>query len=133
MELVPYLFFDGNCEEAFRTYERVLGGKIEAMLPHEGTPAAEGVPPEWRKKILHAELRVGDAKLYASDAPPAHSAPRSGFRVSINVTSVADAERIFKELASGGEITMPLEQTFFAQRFAMLTDRFGTEWMVNCA
>jgi len=133
MELVPYLFFDGDCEEAFRTYERVLGGRIEAMLSHEGTPAAENVPPEWRKKIVHACLRVGAHQLMASDSPPALSEPRSGFRVSIDVTDVAEAERIFKELSAGGQVTMPFEQTFFAQRFAMFTDRFGTRWMLNCA
>jgi PhnB protein len=133
VELVPYLFFDGNCEEAFRTYERVLGGTIEAMLSHEETPANDNVPAEWRKKIVHASLLVGQHRLMASDSPPALSEPRSGFRVSINVTDAAEAERIFKELSAGGEVTMPFEQTFFAQRFAMFTDRFGTRWMLNCA
>jgi PhnB protein len=72
MQLNPYLVFNGNCEAAFKFYEKVLGGKIEAMLPHEGTPAAEHVPPEWRNKIMHARLSVGDKVLMGSDAPPDH-------------------------------------------------------------
>ena len=133
MELNPYLDFDGNCEEAFRAYERVLGGKIEAMLSHEGTPAAETVPPEWRKKILHAAMLVGNHRLLASDSPPAFAEPRSGFRVCINTTDVAEAERVFKELSAGGEVTVPLGETFFGRRFAMFSDRFGQKWMVHCS
>lgn len=132
MQLAPYLYFDGNCEEAFRTYERVLGGKIEAMIPHAGTPAEQAVPAEWQQKIIHARLAVGDAVLMGSDSPPAFSEPRSGFSVSIGVDDPAEAERIFKALSEGGEIRMPFEQTFFARRFAMFVDRFGTKWMVNC-
>src|SRR5512139_3068310 len=112
MQLTPYLYFDGNCEEAFRTYERVLGGKIEAMIPHAGTPAEQGVPAEWQQKIIHARLAVGDAVLMGSDSPPAFSEPRSGFSVSIGVDDPAEAERIFKALSEGGEIRMPFEQTF---------------------
>lgn len=133
MQLVNYLFFDGNCEEAFRYYEKHLGGKIEAMLPHEGTPAEEHVPAEWRKKIMHACLTVGDAMLMASDAPPAHSEKPQGFKVAIQIDDAEEGERIFNALADGGTVVMPYEETFWAKRFGMVTDRFGVPWMVNCA
>ena len=133
MNLSPYLYFNGDCEEAFRLYERVFGTKIDALLPYEGMPSEQHMPAEWSKKIMHASMRVGDTLLMASDNPPTLTEERSGYRVSINVDSVADAERIYKDLTAGGDVTMPLEQTFFAQRFAMFTDRFGTRWMVNCS
>lgn len=132
MRLNPYLMFDGRCEEAFRFYEKVLGGKIEAMFPHEGTPAEGHVPPEWRKKIMHARLVVGDQVLMGSDSPPQYQSPMKGFSVSINVSDSAEAERIFHALGEGGNVTMPIQQTFWAARFGMLTDRYGTPWMVNC-
>ena len=86
MQLQPYLYFNGDCETAFKYYERVLGGKIEAMLTHAGTPAEQHVPAEWRDKILHARLVVGDAVLMASDAPPGHYHKPQGFSVSIQIT-----------------------------------------------
>lgn len=132
MQLNPYLHFNGRCEEAFKLYEKVLGGKIEVMLPHEGTPAAEHVPPEWKKKIMHARLNIGDQVLMASDAPPGHYHQPQGFTVSISIKDPAEAERIFKALADKGKITMPLDKTFWAQRFGMLVDQFGIPWMVNC-
>lgn len=132
MQLNSYLHFNGRCEEAFKFYEKVLGGKIEAMFSHEGTPAAEQVPPEWRKKIMHARLNVGDQVLMGSDVPPGHYNQPQGFRVNISIKDPADAERIFKALANEGKVTMPLEKTFWAQRFGMLSDQFGTPWMINC-
>jgi PhnB protein len=132
MQLNPYLTFGGQCEAAFRFYEKVLGGKIEAMMPHEGTPAAEHVPPEWRSKIMHARLTVGDKVLMGSDAPPAHHEPMKGFSVTLGVEDPADAERIFHALAENGTVRMPIQQTFWAARFGMLVDRFGTPWMINC-
>ena len=132
MQLNPYLMFNGTCEAAFKFYEKVLGGKIEAMMPHEGTPAEEHVPAEWRKKIMHARLVVGDEVLMASDAPPEHFQPMKGFSVSLNVDKPAEAERIFQALSEKGSVTMPLQQTFWASRFGMLVDQFGTPWMINC-
>jgi PhnB protein len=132
MELSPYLLFNGDCEPAFKYYEKHLGGKIEAMMPHEGSPAAEHVPAEWRNKILHARMTVGDQVLMASDVPPGDYHQPQGFSVSLGIKDVADAERIFHALAEGGKVTMPLEQTFWALRFGMVTDRFGIPWMINC-
>jgi PhnB protein len=132
MQLNSYLHFNGRCEEAFKFYEKLLGGKIEAIFPHEGTPAAEHVPAEWRKKIMHARLSVGDQVLMGSDVPPGHYNQPQGFRVNISVKNPADAERIFKALADKGKVTMPLEKTFWAQRFGMVNDQYGTPWMINC-
>ena len=132
MQLNPYLTFNGRCEEAFKFYEKVLGGKITAMMTFEGTPAAENAPPEWRKKIMHASLDVGGEPLMGSDAPPQHYSEPKGFAVSLNLTKVADAERIFDGLADGGKVEMRLQKTFWAARFGMVTDQFGIPWMINC-
>jgi PhnB protein len=132
MQLNPYLLFNGQCEEAFKFYEKLLGGKIEAMMAHEGTPAEKGVPPEWRKKILHARLAVGDQVLMASDAPPDRYQKPQGYSVSIGVTDPAEAERIYQTLSENGSVGMPLQKTFWAERFAMFVDRFGIPWMINC-
>ena len=132
MQLNPYLLFNGQCEAAFRFYEKCLGGKIEAMLTHEGTPAEQDVPPEWRKKILHARLTVGDQVLMASDAPPERYEKPQGFSVSLNIDNAGEAERIFRALSENGKVHMSMQQTFWAARFGMCVDRFGTPWMVNC-
>jgi PhnB protein len=132
MQLNPYLFFNGNCEEAFKLYAQVLGGKIEAMMTHEGTPAAEQVPAEWLKKILHARMSLNGQLLMASDAPPARQERPQGYSVSLMVNTPAEAERIFHALAQNGQVRMPIQETFWAARFGMLVDRFGIPWMVNC-
>ena len=132
MQLNPYLLFNGQCEAAFRYYEKVLGGKIVAMMPHEGTPAAAQVPPEWLKKIIHARLVVGDKVLMGSDAPPDRYQETKGFSVSIGVDTPAEAERIFHALSESGKVHMPMDKTFFAERFGMLADQFGIPWMIIC-
>jgi PhnB protein len=132
MKLNPYLTFDGTCEEAFKTYEKILGGKIVAMMPHEGTPAEGHVPPDWRKKIIHARLVTDGTILMGSDAPPDRYQPMQGFSVTLNIKDPAEAERIFNAFAAGGTVRMPLGETFWAAKFGMLTDRFGTPWMINC-
>ena len=132
MQLNPYLLFNGNCEAAFKFYEQVLGGKIEGMLTHAGTPAEEKVPAEWRDKILHARMTVGDAVLMASDAPPGHYDQPKGFSVSIQLKDLADAERIFHALAESGTVQMPFQATFWSAGFGMCVDQFDIPWMVNC-
>jgi PhnB protein len=132
MQLNPYLTFNGQCEAAFKFYEECLGGKIVAMVTHAGTPAEEHVPTEWRNKILHARLIVGDEVLMGSDAPPDRYEEPKGFSVALGIDDPADAERIFHALAENGTVRMPLQQTFWAIRFGMLVDRFGIPWMVNC-
>jgi len=132
MKVSAYLFFDGDCEAAFRFYEQHLGAKIDALLTHAGTPAAKEVPPEWEKKILHGKLTIGDDVLMASDAPPGHYQKPQGFFVSLSVKEPAEAERIFDALAEKGIVQMPIQETFWAVRFAMVVDRFGIPWMINC-
>ena len=131
MQLNPYLLFNGNCEAAFKFYEKVLSGKIEGMLTHAGTPAEEHVPAEWRDKILHARMTIGDAVLMASDAPPGRYDKPKGFSVSITLKKPADAERIFNALAENGSVQMPFQQTFWSPGFGMCVDRFDIPWMVN--
>src|ERR1700722_2581063 len=102
MQLNPYLLFNGQCEAAFKFYEKCLGGKIVAMMPHEGTPAAGHVPPEWGKKIIHARMQGGDKLLMDSDAPPDHFQTPKGFSVSVTVTTTEEADRIYQALSENG-------------------------------
>lgn len=132
MQLNPYLTFNGQCEAAFKFYERCLGGKIEMLLTHGESPMAEQTPPEWRSKIMHARLVVGDKVLMGSDAPPDRFEQPKGFSVSLSVDAPAEAERIFQALAQNGAVQMPIQETFWAVRFGMVVDRFGIPWMVNC-
>jgi PhnB protein len=132
MKLNPYLTFDGRCEEAFKFYEQLLGGKITRIAPYEGSPLASHVPEDWRSKIMHATLQIGDQQLMGLDAQPGHYETPKGVSVSLNLESAADAERIFNALAEGGKVKTTLQQTFWAARFGMLTDRFGTPWKINC-
>ncbi len=127
----PYLFFNGQCEKAFKYYEQVIGGKIESMMTHVGTPAETQVAPEWRDKIMHARMVVGNTLLMASDAPPGHYHEPQGMYVSLQVKEEAEAERIFHALAENGKVNMPIQQTFWSPRFGMVVDQFGIPWMVN--
>ncbi len=132
MQINAYLVFDGQCKEAFTFYEQVLGGTLETMQPHGDSPMAEQTPPEWRDRILHARLVVGDQVLMGSDSPPNQYDTPKSFSVSVTVNDPAQADRIFQALAEGGSVQMPIQETFWASRFGMLTDRFGVPWMVNC-
>lgn len=132
MKLNPYLTFDGRCEAAFKFYEKSLGAKIMAMMTHEGTPMADQVPPDWRRKIIHARLQVGDVALMGSDAPPDRYEKPQGITVTLGIDKPAEAERVFHALAEKGSVTMPIQETFWAQRFGMLVDQFGIPWMINC-
>lgn len=132
MQLNPYLAFDGTCAEAFRFYEKALGGTIVMMMTHGESPMAEQTPPGSRDRIMHAQIRVGDDILMGSDAPTGQHQAMSGFYVSLIPNTPEEAERVFAALSAGGDVRMPLQQTFWSPRFGMLADRFGTPWMVNC-
>ena len=132
MRLNPYLLFNGQCEEAFQFYAKCLGGSIGAMLPFAGTPAEGSVPEQWRNKVMHARLDLGDQVLMGSDAMAGHYQQPASFSVALHYNDVKEAERVFSQLSEDGEITMPLEKTFWAARFGMFTDRYGIPWMVNC-
>ena len=127
MRLDAYVNYGGTCEAAFRFYEQQLGGKITVLLTHEQQPNPQ-VPENWKKKILHARLEVGDAVLLGADIPGAE-AMRSAY-VTLTADDVQEAERLYKLLADQGQVFMKMEKTFFASRFAMLRDRFGTSWML---
>ena len=133
MQVNPYLNFDGQCAEAFRFYEKVLGGKIEAMVTFGDSPAAGHVPPGFHDRVMHARLVVDGQVLMASDSPSEDFEKPQGMHVALNVDKQADGERIFKALADGGTVQMPYQKTFWAAGgYGMLVDRFGTPWMVNC-
>ncbi|AOF91771.1 VOC family protein [Sinorhizobium sp. RAC02] len=133
MKFVAYLSFDGRCREAFEFYAKVLGGKIVAMLSHGETPAGEHVSREWQDKIINAHLIVGDQELMGADSPPEMGGgAKGGFNISIQIDKEKDAERIFDAFADGGTVIMPFETTFWAKKFGMVTDKYGTPWMINC-
>lgn len=132
MKLNPYLTFTGRCEEAFKFYEKALGGKIEAMMTAVGTPMEKQVPSEWRNKIMHARMTVGSTVLMGSDAPPDRAEAMKGMSICLNIDEAAEAERTFHALSEKASITMPIQETFWARRFGMLIDQFGTPWMINC-
>jgi PhnB protein len=132
MQTNPYLFFTGECEAAFKFYADRLGGKILTARKHAGTPAEGHVPAEWGEKIMHGRIQLGDTVVMASDAPPGHQEQAKGFRLSLSFDKPAEADGAFKALAEGGSVQMPIEKTFFAERFGMVTDRFGVPWMINC-
>jgi PhnB protein len=132
MQLNPYLSFDGRCEEAFKFYERALSGKIVAIMTYGETPMRDQSPAEFHGKIIHARLTIGDAVLMGGDAPPSHYQPPKGITVTLGTDDPAEAERVFRALSENGTVTMPIAETFWAQRFGMLVDQFGIPWMVNC-
>lgn len=130
MQVSPYLFFNGNCEEAFNFYAKTLGGKVQAVMKYAGSPA--DVPADWQNKVMHALLVLDDKTLMASDAPPGNYHQPQGFSISYGAKDPADADRVFRALSESGTIRMPMEETFWALRFGMCVDRFGIPWMVNC-
>jgi PhnB protein len=132
MQLNPYLNFNGNCEEAFKFYEHALGAKIECLIPHEGTPAEQHTPPEWRRKVMHGRISLNGQVIMGSDCPPDHYQQPQGFSVTLNIKDPGQAERVYHSLAEGGKPCMPIAETFWAIRFGMVTDRFGIPWMINC-
>lgn len=132
MQFIPYLAFNGQCEEAFKFYGDRRGGKIDAMITHEALAAEQQPPPEWRKKIMHARMSVGDALLMGGDAPAGHFKQPQGFSVNITLKNPAEGERIFRALSANGNVQMPFQETFWAAGFSMCIDRYGIPWMVNC-
>jgi PhnB protein len=132
MQMAPYITFNGNCEAAFAFYQQHLGGVPGGIFRYEGTPIEHQVPVAWGNKIMHASMTVGGQLLMAADAAPGLYEEPKGFSLSLQVSDVADAERIFAALATGGRVLMPLEKTFWAARFGMLVDQFGIQWMINC-
>ncbi len=127
MKLYTQLNFGGNCEEAFRFYEKHLGGEITAMMKQSQAP---GAPEGASDAIIHAKMNIGNTVLIANDVPPSIFKKMRSVYLFLSVDSTAEAERVHKLLAEGGEIFMPLEETFYATRFSMLRDRFGVSWSI---
>jgi PhnB protein len=123
-----YVNFAGTCKEALQSYEQHLGAKTLMMMTFDQTPDAKNVPPGMEKKVLHARIMIGDAAVMASDGPKVE--PMRSAYLSLSVDSNDEAERIYKALSDGGEVFMPMAETFFAHRFAQLRDRFGVNWMI---
>lgn len=133
MKMNTYLNYGGNCEQAFRFYEKHLGAKVLMMSTFSDMPSSAGsspAAPEMRNGILHARIEIGGTILMGSDAPPDRFQPMRSAYLCLSVESNEEAERLYGLLKEGGEIFMPMEETFFAQRFAMLRDKFGTSWMI---
>jgi PhnB protein len=128
-----HLHFNGRCLEAFKFYEKCLGGKITFSLTWGESPAAKQVPAEWAGKIIHASFEFDGQMLSGDDAPPGSYCKPQGFQVVLDTTDVAQAEKIFKALSEKGEIRMTFAKTFWSPGFGMLLDQFGTPWMVNCS
>jgi PhnB protein len=130
MKMYTYLNYGGNCEQAFRFYEEHLGGKITMMMTHGEQPDASQTPPERKKTILHARITLGGTELAGADVPPERFQPMRSAYLTLAVDSTEEAERIHALLSEGGQIFMPMAETFFAIRFSMLRDKFGTSWMI---
>ena len=128
MRLNTYVNFAGTCTEAFRYYERHLGGRLVMMMKHDQAPGPSPVDPEWKDAVLHARILIGDTELLGADIPGAE--PLRSAYLTLRVDSDAEAERLYAALGDGGRILMPMEATFFASRFAQVQDRFGIKWMI---
>ncbi len=130
MELCTYLNYGGNCADAFRFYERHLGGKITMMMTHGEAPNQTDVPAGWKDKVLHARMDIGGTELLAADVPADRFQPMRSAYLSLSLDTNEEAERVYALLSDQGQVFMPMQETFFAFRFAMLRDRFGTSWML---
>jgi PhnB protein len=131
MAFYPYLFFGGNCREAFTRYQEIFGGEL-TLLRMSDMPASEGqAPPDQADLIMHGALTIGDQLLMASDDPTGDFSSVQGMYVNYSVADVGEAERVFAALAEEGEVRQELAETFWAPRFGMCVDRFGIPWMVN--
>jgi PhnB protein len=128
MRMRTHVNFSGRCAEAFRFYEQHLGGVVSMMMTHNEAPDQTQIKPEWKDAVLHAPISIGGTELMAADIPQAE--PMRSAYLSLSVESDAEAERIFSALANGGEVFMPMQETFFATRFGQLRDRFGVNWMI---
>ena len=136
MNVQPYLFFAGRCEEAVAFYRDALGAEVEALMRFKDSPDPPPpgtVPPGSDDKVMHASLRIGDTSVMASDGCSLGQPSFQGFALSLTATDAGEADRLFAALAEGGQVQMPLAETFFSPRFGMVADRFGVSWMIYVA
>jgi PhnB protein len=130
MRVDPFLNFGGNCEQVFRFYEQHLGGEITMLMRRAEQPGQAATWPGWEQSVQYAIMNIGETQIMGSDVPPDHFQPMRSVYLSLAVDSAAEAERIWALFSDGGQIFMPLEETFFATRFGQLRDKFGTSWMI---
>ena len=133
MEVQPYLFFDGRCEEAINFYRKAVGAEVQMLTRYKDSPEKNLCAPGSEDKVMHAHLRVGDSSVLVSDGRCEGNPKFEGISLSLTVKDAAQAEKLFKALGDGGQVQMPLTKTFFSPAFGMLADRFGVSWMIYVA
>ena len=131
MQVEPYLFFNGRCEEAIDFYRKALGAEVTVLMRYEECPNPEEIPPGAENKVMHANVRIGETMLMVSDGRCEGQPNFQGFSLSISPADETEAKRLFTALSDGGEVQMPLEKTFWSPCFGMVADRFGVSWMIN--
>ena len=132
MTISPYLSFNGDCAKAFQFYEKCLGGKIVFTMTWGQSPMAAQTPADQHDRVMHTTLKVGDQTFSGADAPPDRHRKPHGFCVALEIPAAEEADRVFQALSENGTVQMPMQETFWALRFGMLIDQFGTPWMINC-
>lgn len=132
MELEPYLFFNGDCEDALNFYKDVFGGEITALNRFEGSPVESEMPPEYKNNIMHANFKSPTLKFMASDGRPGTEQTGSRISLSLGTSDLAEGKRVFDKLSEGGTVDMPLADAFWGGKFGMVTDKLGIDWMVSC-
>ena len=130
MQIQPYLFFDGRCEEAIEFYRGTIGSEVTMLMRFKDSPDQAMVTPGTENKVMHASLKIGDTNVMASDGRCMGQTNFQGFALSLIASDEAEAERLFTALGNGGQVQMPLAKTFFSPSFGMVADRFGVTWMV---
>jgi PhnB protein len=133
MNVQPYLFFDGRCDEALEFYKKAIAARVDMLMRFKDAPDQSMVTPASKDKVMHAQVQIGDAKVLASDGRCLGKPNFQGFALAISANSEAEADKVFAALGEGGQVTMPMAKTFFSPRFGMLTDKFGVGWMVLVA
>jgi PhnB protein len=133
MQVQPYLFFDGSCEEAIEFYKKALGAELATLMRYKDGPEPSMCPPGSENKVMHASFRIGDTSVMASDGRNTGKPVFQGFSLTIAAKSDGEAEKLFAALGDGGQVQMPLTKTFFSSRFGMVADRFGVSWMIIVA
>ena len=132
MELEPYLFFSGNCEEALNFYKGLFGGEYTVAMRWKDAPPDDEMDPNSGNKVMHSKFESPSVKFMASDARPTTQYGDGRISLSLSTTDVADAQRVYDALAKGGKVEMPFADTFWGAKFGMLTDKYGIDWMINC-
>ena len=133
MQVQPYLFFDGRCDEALDFYKKAIGADLKMLMRFKDAPDQSMVSPDSRDKVMHAQIQIGDTTVLASDGRCLGKPNFQGFSLAVSAKSEAEAEKMFSALGEGGQVTMPMAKTFFSPRFGMLADKFGVGWMVLVA